>query len=426
MILSRFCLSMMVVLLLAGVANTQPPSLINYQGMLTDSIGETVATDSYLLKFSLWSDSLGDAVGDLVWTSEYVEVFVKDGLFTYVLGSNTVLPGPDFASGIPLWLGVRVGTDAEAQPRTRLTSVPYAVKAARADTSAFAEVSRTSLRSRDLYHQIIDVGPGDETIIPFLTRQNTQKIVLYLYGAQFQGPLTEHSHSGNNQHDHGFSGTTNTIPLSHGHGFSGTSAGGGSSHAHSGTSNSFNLAHGHSLSILNAGSHGHWFKFVGQGATGPYLVHSNDLTGLSTSPNSPAGTARLSVQTDGSHSHGVSFGNALESHGHGFTTSSITATHSHSYSGSTSAYDTSHAHTVSGAVATSGFGLDDEGIPDSMLPSDVWIYADGVPVAGPYSGNFSTGEIDLTSEFVGIGEHLIEIREMGGNGGRLTYNLFVE
>jgi len=117
--------------------------------------------------------------------------------------------------------------------------------------------------------------------------------------------------------------------------------------------------------------------------------------------------------TGGSHSHTISIGNT-------------TASHTHTYSGTTGAHSIAHSHTFSGSIASEGSGLEVVGISPATLPSNVRIYIDGSPVAGPYNGAFSTGAIDLTAFVTGAAEHLLEIREEGGSGGRITYNLFVE
>ena len=70
--------------------------------------------------------------------------------------------------------------------------------------------------------------------------------------------------------------------------------------------------------------------------------------------------------------------------------------------------------------------MSSEGVVSGTLPQDVSIYIDDIQVAGPFSGEFSSGELDLAGYIVTAGEHIIEIREEGGNGGRLTYNLFIE
>jgi hypothetical protein len=96
------------------------PSLINYQGRLTDVLGEPVPNGTILVEFALYPDSLG---GTPLWT-ESAEVVTVDGLFSHLLGSTSPLLPAVFSGDSVLYLEV----SAEGQPpshRTRLTSVPY-------------------------------------------------------------------------------------------------------------------------------------------------------------------------------------------------------------------------------------------------------------------------------------------------------------
>jgi hypothetical protein len=97
--------------------------LLQYQGRLTDpSTGNTVADGSYTMTFRLY-DVATD--GSALWT-EGKDVAVQGGLFSTVLGDTVALDQGLF-NGQELWLGVKVGTDAEATPRQRLLPVAYAV-----------------------------------------------------------------------------------------------------------------------------------------------------------------------------------------------------------------------------------------------------------------------------------------------------------
>jgi len=72
-----------------------------------------------------------------LWQETQNVVVRDDGRFDVLLGSSTAdgLPLDLFATGEPRWLGVRFNRAGESeQPRVQLTSVPYALKAADADT----------------------------------------------------------------------------------------------------------------------------------------------------------------------------------------------------------------------------------------------------------------------------------------------------
>ena len=115
---------------LASPSTAPPlPGMITYQGYLIDKgTGEPVANGKYDMVFSIYDDP-DPAVITPLWSQTFAGasgVVVQDGQFTVMLGG---VPAPfprDLFSGQNLWLGVQVGTDAEMDPRTRLTSVPYA------------------------------------------------------------------------------------------------------------------------------------------------------------------------------------------------------------------------------------------------------------------------------------------------------------
>jgi hypothetical protein len=113
-------------------ADAALPGVITYQGYLTDkSTGQPVADARYDMLFAIYDDD-DPAVTTPLWSQNFAGiegVQVHKGQFTVLLGSS-VAPFPqDLFNGQNLWLGVRVGTDPEMEPRTRFTSVPYALTA---------------------------------------------------------------------------------------------------------------------------------------------------------------------------------------------------------------------------------------------------------------------------------------------------------
>lgn len=99
------------------------PSIITFQGMLSDAVGDPIA-GTRSVEFSLYEDSLG---GSPVW-NESKDVLVENGLFATYLGSTNPLD-PSLFTGQALFVGVKVESDPEMQPRRRLATVPYAFKA---------------------------------------------------------------------------------------------------------------------------------------------------------------------------------------------------------------------------------------------------------------------------------------------------------
>jgi hypothetical protein len=426
------------------------PAVMNYQGKLTNLNGTLVADGAYPVTLRIYDAPVG---GNTLW-SELDTLHIFGGLFSTLIGQHNPLPRDLFSSGFR-YLGVQPEGEGEVYPRTPLVAVPRSLisdVAVTADTSQYAILARSVERSRDLYHQIIDINPNSTTKIPFIARSNASKVSIYVYGSEFQGALAAHTHTGTNSHSHSLSGTIASTSVPHFHGFSGTSATGGAAHSHSGTTASFslyhshsgttdpvNLAHSHGGATSNDGHHHHDLLIHGYAQNGLFIVHASaPTTGLTADGGPATSTATGSVSTNPSdHVHGLSAD--LGNHGHNFTTSawggnhahdfttgSVDALHSHAFSGNTASNDVAHAHGFSGTISAFGSGIDLQGIAPTVLPTNVKIYVDGVLAAGPFSGAFSTGAIDLSTFVSGDGEHVVEIREEGGSGGRITYNLFVE
>ena len=119
-----------VFLLWMGLAWADTPQLINFQGRLTDSLGNPVSNGAYSLRFRIYDDSLA---GNILW-EETDPVQVKSGLFTVLLGSTNSIPDSAFYSA-NRWLGIKIGTNPEITPRQRLASVGYAFQSGQWNTS---------------------------------------------------------------------------------------------------------------------------------------------------------------------------------------------------------------------------------------------------------------------------------------------------
>jgi hypothetical protein len=107
------------------------PSLINYSGVLKDTTGKPLTSISGVT-FSIYQDEQG---GSPLWLETQNVQPDKYGHFTVSLGASSSqgLPSDLFSSGEARWLGVQAQGQAE-QPRVMLLSVPYALKAADAQT----------------------------------------------------------------------------------------------------------------------------------------------------------------------------------------------------------------------------------------------------------------------------------------------------
>jgi hypothetical protein len=127
------------VFVLSSYGMAQVPYLINYQGRLTDDLGDPVPDGEYEATFRIWSDSTNDSPTYQEWISPNQTILVLGGLFNYQLGSNEALPPWIIVNDTALWLGIKIGADPEIAPRARLTSVPYAYKAWKAEYSGYAD-----------------------------------------------------------------------------------------------------------------------------------------------------------------------------------------------------------------------------------------------------------------------------------------------
>ena len=132
------------------------PHLVKFSGVLKDSSG-SLLNDVVGAVFAVYSDQTG---GTPLW-QETRNVRCSQGRYTIVLGESAVEGIPDdvFASGQPRWLGVRVLVTGEPeQARILLASVPYALKAADADTLGGLPAS-AFLKAQD----VINNSSGDNT-----------------------------------------------------------------------------------------------------------------------------------------------------------------------------------------------------------------------------------------------------------------------
>ena len=109
---------------------------IHYQGLLTDSSGNSVTDGSYDIVFKLYDAS---SSGNLLWTGTHTAangnaVTVSSGVFSVLLGSGSgnSLASVDFNQD-EIWLGITINTDSEMTPRQRMAAASYAFNADKLD-----------------------------------------------------------------------------------------------------------------------------------------------------------------------------------------------------------------------------------------------------------------------------------------------------
>lgn len=98
------------------------PKNINLHGKLTNSTGGLINT-TVNMTFSLYTTSSG---GSADWTETQNYINVSEGIYTAILGSVTPIT-VNFS--VPYYLGIKINTDAEMDPRINMTSTPYTYNA---------------------------------------------------------------------------------------------------------------------------------------------------------------------------------------------------------------------------------------------------------------------------------------------------------
>ena len=109
------------------------PHLIRFSGVLKHNSGKPL-TGTVGVMFALYNDQQG---GPALWMEIQNVRLDENGKYTVFLGATKAdgIPVDLFTSGEAQWVGVTVQGQTE-QPRVLLVSVPYALKAAEADTLA--------------------------------------------------------------------------------------------------------------------------------------------------------------------------------------------------------------------------------------------------------------------------------------------------
>jgi trimeric autotransporter adhesin len=136
------------------------PRLLQFSGTLKDSAARPLAGPASVT-FALYAEQDG---GTPLWSETQNVLADTNGHYSVLLGAATIagMPAELFGTGQSRWLGVTVARHEE-MPRVLLASVPYALKAADAETlgglPASAYVTNESLAAR------IGAAPPSTTIL---------------------------------------------------------------------------------------------------------------------------------------------------------------------------------------------------------------------------------------------------------------------
>lgn len=167
----QMLLSLLVLALtgLVATVSADVPSLMNYQGRLTDVAGNPVPDGAHDVTFKIY------AAPDFnieIWIESHT-VVTTDGFFSVLLGSNTYpLTYSTFWSS-ELWLGVTVGSDPEMIPLTRIVTSPYAFRVGTVQGAAGGVIQDFLVVEGDVWVGTPDIDgqlimytdvPGDESV----------------------------------------------------------------------------------------------------------------------------------------------------------------------------------------------------------------------------------------------------------------------
>ncbi|MGD0571143.1 MAG: hypothetical protein ABSA78_22325 [Candidatus Sulfotelmatobacter sp.] len=107
------------------------PLVVRFSGSMKELNG-TIASGTRTIAFGLYKTQTGESP---LWSETQTVSLDEEGRYTVLLGaaSPSGVPATAFAAGEPQWIGV-TPDDGVERPRIEIVSVPYAMKAADADT----------------------------------------------------------------------------------------------------------------------------------------------------------------------------------------------------------------------------------------------------------------------------------------------------
>ena len=139
------CIAAVITVMLGNIiVGADPPSVMSYQGRLTDSGGNPL-NGQFQLHFSLYTQASG---GSSIWT-ETQTVDVTQGDFNVLLGSVSPLDNSYFETS-PLYLGTAVAGDPELTPRDQIGAVGYSYRTGTVDGAEGGAVTGDLNLSGDL------------------------------------------------------------------------------------------------------------------------------------------------------------------------------------------------------------------------------------------------------------------------------------
>jgi hypothetical protein len=160
-----FYSSVLLIALCVSAQETSFPRLIRYSGTLSTPSSTTTASATNLT-FALYADQQG---GTALWSERQNVQVYADGKYEVLLGASSAdgVPPQLFSANQARWLAV-TSQDGTELPRVLLTSVPYAAKAADAETLAGRPVSAFLLQDSSA-PRALATSTGNTAIKPNIT-----------------------------------------------------------------------------------------------------------------------------------------------------------------------------------------------------------------------------------------------------------------
>lgn len=143
-------------LLVAGaplLASQSVPAAVNYQGKLTDNLGNAVKNGYYEIQFRIWNDPTRSESANYIWGRVFPLHVVTNGMFNVLLTDDGSVPGsptvnsildafaePDRYLGLTIMRNPNgvVGSPVEITPRQKLATAPFAIHAHEATSAGHA------------------------------------------------------------------------------------------------------------------------------------------------------------------------------------------------------------------------------------------------------------------------------------------------
>ena len=137
-------------------ASESVPPAINYQGKLTDNLGNAVASGYYEIQFRIWSDPTKSEPANYIWGRTFPLHVVTNGMFNVLLSNDGEEPGTpafnsilDAFSAQDRYLGLTivrnpsgaVSSPVEITPRQKLATAPFAIHAHEATSAGHASTA---------------------------------------------------------------------------------------------------------------------------------------------------------------------------------------------------------------------------------------------------------------------------------------------